>query len=106
MDEVYPPALAEALRDRGIDTATIAETGLAGRSDLDVFSAATEDGRVVVTENVSDFARIAADCLTSANHHPVSCIGGVDALQFILAATGRSDPAALGLDETVNIYRA
>ena len=31
-------------------------------------------------------------------------IGG-DALQFILAATGRSDPTAIGLDDTVNIYR-
>lgn len=28
-----------------------------------------------------------------------------DALAFILAATGRTDPSALGLDETVNIYR-
>lgn len=28
-----------------------------------------------------------------------------DALQFILAATGRSDPKAIGLDDTVNIYR-
>jgi uncharacterized protein (TIGR03083 family) len=28
-----------------------------------------------------------------------------DALEFVLAATGRSDPAALGLDDTVNIYR-
>lgn len=28
-----------------------------------------------------------------------------DAAQFILAATGRGDPSALGLDETVNIYR-
>jgi uncharacterized protein (TIGR03083 family) len=26
-------------------------------------------------------------------------------LDFVLAATGRSDPSALGLDETVNIYR-
>jgi len=28
-----------------------------------------------------------------------------DALDFVLAATGRKDPTALGLDETVNIYR-
>jgi hypothetical protein len=27
-----------------------------------------------------------------------------DALQFVLAATGRTDPAPLGLDPTVNIY--
>ena len=28
-----------------------------------------------------------------------------DALAFVLAATGRADPAPLGLDESVNIYR-
>lgn len=29
-----------------------------------------------------------------------------DALDFVLAATGRTDPATLGFDETVNIYRS
>ncbi len=29
-----------------------------------------------------------------------------NAFSFVLAATGRADPAAFGLDETVNIYRA
>jgi hypothetical protein len=28
-----------------------------------------------------------------------------DPLPFVLAATGRGDPATLGLDESVNIYR-
>jgi hypothetical protein len=28
-----------------------------------------------------------------------------DPLAFVLASTGRGDPAAVGLDETVNIYR-
>ena len=28
-----------------------------------------------------------------------------DPLAFVLAATGHADPAPLGLDETVNIYR-
>jgi uncharacterized protein (TIGR03083 family) len=31
-------------------------------------------------------------------------VGG-DAMAFVLAGTGRADPAPLGLDETVNIYR-
>lgn len=30
--------------------------------------------------------------------------GGGDALEFVLAATGRADPVPLGLDESVNIY--
>lgn len=40
---------------------------------------------------------------------PVSGGGGRqiegDALHFILAATGRSDPSAIGLDDSVNVYR-
>ena len=40
---------------------------------------------------------------------PVSGGGGQritgDPLEFVLVATGRKDPSALGLDETVNIYR-
>jgi hypothetical protein len=29
-----------------------------------------------------------------------------DALQFVLVATGREDPASLGLDASVNLYAA
>src|SRR6266508_1310881 len=43
---------------------------------------------------------------------PVNANGGAvgsrftgDPLAFVLAATGRSDPAPLGLDESANIYR-
>jgi hypothetical protein len=69
IDEMYPPALAEALRAGGINASTAAERGLAGRSDSDVLAAAVEDGYVVLTENVADFARIAADRLTAGGHH-------------------------------------
>jgi Domain of unknown function (DUF5615) len=69
LDEMYPPALAEVLRTGGIEVSTVAERGLAGRSDADVLSAAAENGYVLLTENVSDFARIAADRLTAGGHH-------------------------------------
>jgi predicted nuclease of predicted toxin-antitoxin system len=69
IDEMYPPALAEALRASGTNAFTVAERGLAGRSDSDVLAAAVEDGYVVLTENVADFARIAADRLTAGGHH-------------------------------------
>jgi hypothetical protein len=69
LDEMYPPALAEALRTDGIEVSTVAERGLAGRSDPDVLSAAAENGYVLLTENVSDFARIAAERLTAGGHH-------------------------------------
>jgi hypothetical protein len=49
---------------------TVAELGLAGRSDLDVFTTAVAEDYVVLTENVADFARIAADHLTAGRQHP------------------------------------
>lgn len=69
LDEMYPPALADALRAAGIDVSTVAERGLAGRSDPDILAAVAADGYVVLTENVSDFARLAAERLTAGGHH-------------------------------------
>ena len=70
LDEMYPASLAEALCTANIDAVTVAELGLAGRSDLDLFATAVADGHVVLTENVADFARIAADHLIAGHHHP------------------------------------
>lgn len=67
---MYPSALAEALRASGIEAFTVAERGMAGRSDPDILSAAAADRYVLLTENVSDFARIAAQHLTAGGHHP------------------------------------
>jgi hypothetical protein len=70
LDEMYPPALAEALRAAGIEVHTASELGLVSRSDPDVFAAAVAAGLVVLTENVADFARISAEHLTAGQHHP------------------------------------
>lgn len=69
MDEMYSTGLAEALKDVGIDAVTVAGLGLGGRSDADVFAAAIEQTRAVLTENVSDFASISAGHLTDGKHH-------------------------------------
>ena len=70
LDEMYPPALAQALRSAGIDVVTVAEAGLAGRSDPEVLAAAINDGSVLLTENVADFARLANEHLAGGGHHP------------------------------------
>lgn len=70
LDEMYPPALADALRSGGVEASTATELGLAGRSDPDILAAAAAGGYVLLTENVSDFARLAGECLTSGAHHP------------------------------------
>jgi hypothetical protein len=70
LDEMYPAALAEALREKGVETSTVAALGPTGRSDLDVFAAAVGDGYAVVTQNVADFARIAGEHVAGGRHHP------------------------------------
>lgn len=70
LDEMYPPGLAEALRARGLQVSTVVEQGLAGQSDPDVFAASAANGYALVTENVSDFARIAAERISAGGHHP------------------------------------
>jgi predicted nuclease of predicted toxin-antitoxin system len=70
IDEMYSPVLAGALRDAGVDVVTVTELGLAGSSDADVFSAAVSAWRIVLTENVADFARIAAQQSIDAQRHP------------------------------------
>ena len=67
---MYPPTLARVLRSSGIEAATVAEQGMAGRSDAEVLAAAAADRYVLLTENVSDFARIATERITAGGHHP------------------------------------
>jgi hypothetical protein len=59
---MYPPALAQRLRDAGHDVLAVldVQVGLGSRSDDDVLAWAARNDRCVVTENVSDFARLAA----------------------------------------------
>jgi Domain of unknown function (DUF5615) len=70
LDEMYPSVLSERLRLDGVEASCASELGLAGRSDRDLFAAAVDDGYTLVTENVADFARIAAEHLTAGRHHP------------------------------------
>jgi hypothetical protein len=58
---MYPPSLAQRLRAGGHDVVAVldVEVGLASKSDEDVLAWAARNNRCVVTENVSDFARLA-----------------------------------------------
>ncbi len=69
LDEMYPTALAMALREKGIDAVTVVERGLAGRPDIDVFTVAVDEGYAILTENVSDFARISGEHVVGGGHH-------------------------------------
>ena len=69
VDEMYPASVAQALRAIGLDAATVADLRLAGASDREVFGAAVSDGMAVLTENVGDFAQIAAEHSIAGAHH-------------------------------------
>ena len=69
VDEMYPASVAGALEAAGIEATTVADLRLAGASDPEVFGAAADGGYSVLTENVGDFARIAAEHSTAGGHH-------------------------------------
>lgn len=52
LDENIPPALADALRHRGINVTTTIDAGLVGGDDREHLTFATNAGRVLVTQDV------------------------------------------------------
>lgn len=59
LDEMFPPAAAEQLRERGHDVVAVIERdGLPGTEDRELFEIAQGEERALVTENVPDFIRL------------------------------------------------
>lgn len=67
---MYSGVHADSLRAADVNASTVFELGLAGSSDPDVFAQAVAQDRALLTENVADFTRISAECLTAGEHHP------------------------------------
>jgi hypothetical protein len=72
LNEMWAAAIARQLRKRGIDAiaATEAPDRYRGVPDHDVFARARADGRVIVTDNVSDFALLLAEAASRGERHP------------------------------------
>ena len=69
LDEMYAPRIAEQLRVRGRDVASVHDPEfrtLEGEPDQEVWAAALAADRVLVTENVQDLRPIEADALARA----------------------------------------
>jgi hypothetical protein len=96
VDEMYPAAVAEALRASGIDATTVADLRLGGAPDAEIFGAAVAGDFCVLTENVGDFARIAAD------HSP----GGGRHAGLLIALSSRFSRWSAGLQPLVDAIRA
>lgn len=71
LDEMYPPTIAEGLRRRDLDAVAVTERPeLRNLPDPEVFAAAQDERRAVVTENIRDFVPIANDCDSrGVTHH-------------------------------------
>jgi len=92
LDEMYTPTIAEQLRARGHDAASVHDPEyrtLEGEPDDEVWAAAIADDRALVSENVQDFRRIEANALAHAQ--PVARLIFTTDRQF-----PRGDPATLG----------
>ncbi len=104
LDEHYPGWLAEKLTADGIDTVALNahRTELRGVDDSVVLQAATAEGRVVVTEDVSTFGRAVAHV---ADHVGVVFVhharyprtrSGLDRLHRALVMLAAEPPDGLG----------
>lgn len=70
LDEMLDAGIAEQLRRRRHDAqATQGNAGLEGKKDPDLLRAARELDRVVVTDNVQDFARLHRQFLAAGEDH-------------------------------------
>lgn len=63
IDEMYPPSIAEQLRDRKHDVEAVTERAeLRALADAGLFTLAQQEQRAVVTENIADFSVIVDVC--------------------------------------------
>ena len=71
LDEMWPPAIAEALRGRGHEVVAVAERReLRGMPDEAIFEEAQAEGWVIVTENVVDHRPLAAAAIRAGRAYP------------------------------------
>lgn len=71
LDEMWPPAIAVALRERGHDVVAVAErSDLRGKSDDVIFAEAQADARAIVTENVVDYRPLASAAIRAGRASP------------------------------------
>lgn len=70
LDEMWTHVIAAQLRRRGHDVVAVVERAdLAGKSDRDIFMAAQQEHRVLVTDNEDDFCPIVATELSRGHSH-------------------------------------
>lgn len=103
LDEDLAPAIAIALRKRGVDAISAHEVGRIGLSDADQLTFAAGQGRCLVSANARDFRRLGRDAIEQGRPHAgiVLCpprIHGLDvgAVLKALAKIAERYPGGLG----------
>jgi predicted nuclease of predicted toxin-antitoxin system len=69
LDEDLTPAIALALRRRGVDAVSAHEVGHIGLGDAEQLAFAAGQGRCLVTGNARDFRRLAQDAIERGRPH-------------------------------------
>jgi predicted nuclease of predicted toxin-antitoxin system len=68
-EDVQSDALIQALRSRRVLVLTTSEAGRSKRTDEEQLQFATAEGRVLITSNIADFARLHGKWLNSGLSH-------------------------------------
>ena len=70
LDEHYSPKIAEELRNRGRDVASVKERDdLRGLGDLDLWNRASGEGRALVTEDAAGFMPLVREAASRGDRH-------------------------------------
>jgi predicted nuclease of predicted toxin-antitoxin system len=96
LDEDVYHAVALGLRRRGYDVVTTAEAGRRGAGDEDQLRYAAAQGRVVVTFNRGDFARLHGGFMASGTQHS----GVIVSTQAAIGPVVRALARVLAVDAT------
>jgi hypothetical protein len=90
VDEMFPAAVVGLLNGLGHDVVHVFERGLGARPDAEVAAVAKAEARVLVTENVQDFAHasdIAVACVLKSRLRPRAMATDLAALLHRWATT-------------------
>lgn len=109
LDEDLAPAIAVALRKRGVDAVSAHEVGHVELGDKEQLVSATRQGRCMVSGNARDFRSLGQDAVAQGRPHAgiVLCpprIHGPDIGAVVNALMGIADRYPAGLGEYDVLY--
>ncbi|MBA3744190.1 MAG: DUF5615 family PIN-like protein [Sporichthya sp.] len=89
---MFPAAVCPLLRERGHDALHVFDLGLGSRPDTQIIAAALADGRVIVTENVADFAAVPEFVVFCVRKSKLTARPRAAALADLIDAWARTNP--------------